>query len=81
MGASGAFHRGHCLASLLVDSLERKELEVVFLIEPATLEQPQGERRSSRQCECVDRELDVGMRFFSSLRLVVKNVDVTIADL
>ncbi len=64
-----------------VNTLEREELEVILLIEPATLEQPQRERSSSRQSECVDRELDVGVRFLSRLRLVVKNVDVTIADL
>ena len=80
-GAIFTLFRAFFSASLLVDGLEREELEVVLLIEPATLEDLQRKRSSSRQGECVDRELDVGMRFFSSLRLVVKNVDVTIADL
>ena len=64
-----------------VNTLEREELEVIHLIEPAALEDPQRKRRSSRQGERVDRELDLSVRFFSCFRLVVKNVDVTIADL
>ena len=64
-----------------VNTLEREELEVILLIEPATLEQPQRERSSSRQGECVDRELDMRVRFFSCFRLVIENVDVTVANL
>jgi hypothetical protein len=65
----------------LVDSLERKELEIVILVEPAALEELQRQAGSSGKGESVDRELDMGVRFLSRLRLIVKNVDVTIAEL
>jgi hypothetical protein len=61
--------------------LEREELEVVLLIEPATLEDLQRKRSSSRQSECVDCELDVRVRFLSRFGLIVKNMKVAIADL
>ena len=64
-----------------VNTLEREELEVILLIEPATLEKLQGQVSSSGQCEGIDRELDVRVRFLSCFRLVVEDVDVTVADL
>ena len=53
----------------LRNTLEREELVVVLLIEPATLENLQRKRSSSRQSECVDRELDVRVRFLSRFGL------------
>ena len=64
-----------------VNTLEREELEVILLIEPAALEKLQGQASSSGQCECIDHELDVRVRFFSRFRLVVEDMDVTVADL
>jgi hypothetical protein len=64
-----------------VNPLEWEELEVVLLIEPATLEDLQRKRSSSRQSECVDRELDVRVRFLSRFGLIVENMKVAIADL
>src|SRR5689334_23046288 len=64
-----------------VNTLEREELEIVLLVEPVTLEELQRERGCSRQGECVDRELDVRVRFLSRFRLVFEDVDVTVANL
>ena len=63
-----------------VNTLEREELEVILLIEPATLEHFQRKGSSSCERECVDRELNVRVRFFSCFRFVVEEVDVTVAD-
>ena len=64
-----------------VNTLEREELEVILLIEPAALEKLQGQASSSGQCECIDRELDVRVSFLFRFRLVVEDVDITITDL
>ncbi len=70
-----------CLASSFVDTLERIELKVVLLIEPAALEEFQRQAGPPGQGERIDRELHVGVGFFSRFRLVVEDADVTVADL
>jgi len=80
-GAVFTLFRALFSADLLVDGLKRVELEVILLIEPAALEDLQRERSSSRQSERVNRELDMRMRFFSCFRLVIEDVDVTVANL
>lgn len=75
------FSRARLLVSLLVDSLEREELEVVLLIEPAALEELQRQSGSSGKSEGVDRQLHVRVLFLSCIRLVVQDVDIAVADL
>ena len=76
---AGIFHP--FLVSSLVYPLERKELEVILLVEPATLEELERQAGPSGQGERVDGELNVGVSFLFCFRLVVEDVDVTVADL
>ena len=76
--ASGRFRT---LTSATVDALKWKELEVVLLVEPAALEEPDWQAGPAGEGQRIDRELNVGVFFFSRFRLVVEDVDVTVADL
>ena len=69
------------IASLFVNGLERIELEIVVLIEPAALEKFEWKASSSCQGKRVDGELHVGVSFLLRFRLVVEDGDVTVADL
>ena len=69
------------LASLVVDSLKRVELEVILLIEPAALEELQRQSGSSGKSEGIDRQLHVRVLFLSCVWLVIKDVDIAVADL
>ena len=64
-----------------VNTLEREELEVVLLVEPAAFENSYWQSSPSRERKSVDRELDVRVFFSSCVRFVVENVDVTVANL
>ncbi len=64
-----------------VNTLERVELEVVLLIEPAALEELQRQSGSSGKSEGVDRQLHVRVLFLSCIRLVIQDVDIAVADL
>ena len=55
-----------------VNTLERVELEVVLLIEPAALEELQRQSGSSGKSEGVDRQLHVRVLFLSCIRLVIQ---------
>ena len=69
------------LVSSCVDTLEREEIKIAFLIEPAALEEFQRQAGSPGQGERIDRELNVGVRFFAGIRFVVEDVNVSVADL
>ena len=69
------------LVSPSVDTLEREEIKIVLVIEPATLEEFQRQAGPASEGESIDRELHVGVRFFACIRLVVKDVNVSVADL
>ena len=64
-----------------VNTLERVELEVVLLIEPAALEELQRQSGSSGKSEGVDRQLHVRVLFLSCVRLVIEDVDIAVPDL
>ena len=82
---AGIFHpftsRFSSLVSSSVDPLEREEIKIVFLIEPAALEELQRQFGSPGQGERIDRELHVSVRFFACFRFVVEDVNVSVADL
>jgi hypothetical protein len=69
------------LVSSFVDTLERIELEVVLLIEPAAFEEFQRHAGPASEGERIDRELHMGVSLFPCIRFVVKDVDVAVADL
>jgi len=64
-----------------VDPSEWVKFEVVFLIKPRTFEELQRQPSPSGEGEGVDGQLYVGVRFFSCIRLVVEDMQVTIPDL
>lgn len=67
--------------SLFVDALKRKEFEVVCLVEPAALEEPDWQAGSPGEGQRIDRELNVSVFLFFRFRLVIENVDVAISNL
>src|SRR5713101_3630023 len=69
------------LVSSSVDTLEGEEIKIVFLIEPTALEELEREGSSSRQGECVHSELHVCVSFFPRFRLVIEDVNVSVANL
>ena len=69
------------MVSSFVYPLERKELEVILLVEPTTFEEFERKGSSSCQGKRVDSKLHVGVSFLFRFRLVVEDVDVTVADL
>lgn len=64
-----------------VDALQRKELEIVSLIEPRTLEVLKWQICSTGERERIDGELDVSVLFFPSIGLVIEDLQIAIADL
>ena len=64
-----------------IHALQREELKVVIFVEPAALEGFQRQAGPAGDGECVDRELHMRVCFFAGLRFVVKDVNVSVADL
>ena len=69
------------LTSAAVDALKREEFKVVFLVEPAALENPDWQADPAGKSKCIDRELNVGVFFLLRFRLVVEDVDLAIPNL
>ncbi len=64
-----------------VDSLQRKEFEIIFLIEPCAFEVLKRKISPASKCEGIDRELDVSVLLFPGVGFVIEDLQVPITDL
>jgi hypothetical protein len=67
-----------CFGSQRVHSLERKEFEVVLLVEPGAFDVPQRQVAASGKRQRVDDELDMGVRLLPGIGLVIQHMQETV---